>query len=234
VIDELTKKELFDLQPGPGYTLGKQNGGRMAENPLFEKYGQTFDPGRVIFREGDAGEHMFIIQTGQVRISKTIGGHEHELAVLEKGDFFGEMAIVSRMARTATATAVHSVSLLAFDRQGFMGMIEKNAKIALNIIDKLCRRLQNANGQIQMLFNRNQRSLIALNLYTRFSERGPDEQHLSIDKTVEQISLNLETPPKIVHEHIQALTETGIVAVKGNAIWLLDKSRLNQIAEFGG
>lgn len=206
----------------------------MAENPLFEKYGQTFDAGRVIFREGDQGDHMYIIQTGQVKISKSIGGREHELAVLEKGDFFGEMAIVSRIARTATATAVNSTQLLAFDRQGFMGMIEKNAKIALNIIDKLSRRLQNANSQIQMLYQRNQHSLIALNLYTRFGERKPDEQYLPLDRTVEQISLNLETPPELVREHFDELASGGVLSIKGNAVWLLDKGRLNQLANVGG
>jgi CRP-like cAMP-binding protein len=206
----------------------------MAENPLFEKYGQTFDPGKVIFHEGESGEHMFIIQSGEVKISKNIGGREHELAVLEKGDFFGEMAIVSRIARTATATAVNRTQLLAFDRQGFMGMIEKNAKIALNIIDKLCRRLQNANSQIQMMFQANQRSLIALNLYTRFSEKKPDEQHLPLDRTIEQISLNLETPSQLVQEQINEFIRQNILSTKGNAIWLLDKKTLNQIANPGG
>ncbi|TVQ22989.1 MAG: Crp/Fnr family transcriptional regulator [Spirochaetaceae bacterium] len=206
----------------------------MAENPLFEKYGQTFEPGRTIFTEGEQGDRMYIIQAGQVRISKNISGRDHELAILEKGDFFGEMAIVSLVARTATATAVGTVQLLAFDRHGFVGMIEKNAKIALNIIDKLCRRLQNANSQIQMMFQRNQRSLIALNLHSRFAERKPDEQYLALDKTLEQISMNLETPPKVVQECVSALADSGVVSVKGNAIWLMDRTRLSQIAELGG
>jgi CRP-like cAMP-binding protein len=206
----------------------------MAENPLFEKYGQTFDPGRKIFTEGEHGDHMYIIQGGHVRISKNIGGYDHELAILEKGDFFGEMAIVSRISRTANATAVDTVQLLAFDRQGFMGMIEKNAKIALNVIDKLCRRLQNANGQIQLLFQRNQRSLIALNLENRFNESSHEEKHLSLDKTIEVVSLNLETPPKIVEEHLMQLAKSGVLSIKGNAVILNDADRLNKIAECGG
>ncbi len=205
----------------------------MADNPLFEKYGQTFGPGKVIFGEGESGDHMFIIQTGQVKISKRIGGREHELAVLDKGDFFGEMAIVSRMARTATATAVNSTQLLAFDRQGFMGMIEKNAKIALNIIDKLCRRLQNANSQIQLMFQTNQRSLIALNLYTGFGEKKADEQYLPLDRTIESIALNLETPTELVQEHVNSFIRDGIVSAKGNAIWLMNKKDLYQIANPG-
>jgi CRP-like cAMP-binding protein len=177
---------------------------------------------------------MYIIQTGRVKISKNFGGREHELATLEKGDFFGEMAIVSRFARTATATTVNETQLLAFDRQGFMGMIEKNAKIALNIIDKLSRRLQHANSQIQLMFRSNQRSFIALSLYTRFGERTPEEQYLPLDRTVEQISLNLETPPSLVQEHLGELAASDIVSITGNAIRLLDKNRLNQIATVGG
>ena len=205
----------------------------MAENPLFEKYGQTFEAGKRIFQEGETGEHMFIIQFGEVKISKRIGGREHELAVLEKGDFFGEMAIVSRMARTATATAVNSTQLLAFDRQGFLGMIEKNAKIALNIIDKLCRRLQNANSQIQLMFQTNQRSLIALNLYTGFNDKKSDEQYLPLDRTIETVSLNLETPPELVQEHVNGFIQDGILTVKGNAIYLTNKKELYQIANPG-
>jgi len=206
----------------------------MAQNPLFEKYGQTIDADKVIFNEGDVGDHMYIIQAGRVRISKMIDGREHELAVLEKGDFFGEMAIVSRIARTATATAVNATQLLAFDRQGFMGMIEKNAKIALNVIDKLCRRLQNANSQIQMMFQRNQRSLIALSLYSKFGDRPENEQHLPLDKTLEQMSLNLETPAKLISSYLDDFVSAGIVSIKGNAIWLEDKQKLNLLAEMGG
>jgi CRP/FNR family cyclic AMP-dependent transcriptional regulator len=205
----------------------------MPENPLFEKYGQTIDPGKVVFREGEPGEHMYIIQSGAVRISRNVGGHEHELAVLEKGDFFGEMAIVSRINRTATATAVGTTQLLAFDRMGFLGMIEKNAKIALNVIDKLCRRLEGANNQIQMMFQRNQRSLIALNLQSRFAERPPEEQHLQLDKTVEQIALNLQTSPRVVQTLLQELAEAKVIALKGNAVWLIDRPRLLEIAEVG-
>jgi len=206
----------------------------MAENPLFEKYGQTIGAGKTIFNEGESGDRMFIIQTGRVRISKMIDGKEHELATLEKGDFFGEMAIVSRIDRTATATAVNATQLLAFDRQGFMGMIEKNAKIALNVIDKLCRRLENANSQIQLMFQRNQRSLIGLSLHTKFSERSADEQHLQLDKTLEQISLNLETPSKLVATYLEDFVTAGILDIKGNAIWLIDRNKLSQIAEMGG
>jgi CRP/FNR family cyclic AMP-dependent transcriptional regulator len=140
----------------------------MSDNVLFEKYGHVIPAGTVIFREGDEGNEIFIIQEGKVKISKSIGNNDHVLAILGKGDFFGEMAIVNRIRRTATAQTVTDTHLLAFDRQGFRSMIEKNSKIAMNIIDKLCRRLQQANMQIQQLKRKNAPALIALHLVYAF------------------------------------------------------------------
>ena len=207
----------------------------MAENPLFDKYGTTIRSGEVIFKEGDTGDRMYIIQDGTVKITKSIEGKEHELAQLGKGDFFGEMAIVlQNTKRSATATAFGSVQILAFDRQGFEGMIQKNAKIAMNVIDKLCRRLQNANAQIQQLFRTNERSLIALSLYNRFTEQATEEGKLTMDRTVEEISLNLETPSDFVSEVLYGFAEDGIIKIESNTIILKDKRRLVKLAREGG
>lgn len=203
----------------------------MAENLLFEKYGQTITSGKVIFRENEDGQHMYIIQDGIVRIGKTIDGKEHVLAELGKGDFFGEMALVTRVRRTATATAVGNVQLLAFDRAGFKSMIEKNARIALNVIDKLCRRLQHANSQIQQLFQKNERSVIALALYTRFRDRAADEQVLTLDRTIDELSKSFDMPASSVTSHLSALEEAQIIALTGNAIRLNDRARLTELAE---
>ena len=64
----------------------------MAEKNPFARFLSHFPAGKVLFREGDAGEDMYIIQSGRVAIKKRTGAHKDvTLAVLEKGDFFGEM-----------------------------------------------------------------------------------------------------------------------------------------------
>lgn len=203
----------------------------MAENILYEKYGHSIKAGTEIFREGQTGNQMYIIQSGTVRISKEFDGKLHVLAELGKGEFFGEMAIVSRMERTATATAATDVNLLAFDRAGFQSMIEKNAKIAMNVIDKLCRRLAEANAQIQHFFRKNEESLVALDLYNRFIDKKEGEPVLARDRVVKEISLNLEIPAQTVQSIIEDLTAREIVTVKQNALRLKNEGRLGQIAE---
>jgi len=201
------------------------------EQKLFEKYGMTVDEGKVFFKEGDEGRYMFIIQEGSVRITKNIEGREHTLAVLGKGDFFGEMAIVTQAARTATATAASTVKLLQFDREGFHSMIEKNAKIALNVIDKLCRRLQQANMQIQHLVRKNERGLIALNLHYAFTEKAGEQSCLEYAKLLRELSLNMEFPQEKIQKYINELREKQILKLDNDKLELLDAGRLGDIAE---
>ena len=198
---------------------------------LFEKFGRNVEPGKIIFKEGEIGEKMFIIQRGKVRITKSIAGKSHILAVLEKGDFFGEMAIVNQVKRTATVIAIDRVNLLVFDRNGFLNMVTKNAKIALNIIDKLCRRLQNANLQINHLVRKNGRGLIALCLSYAFRSTATTDAPIQYDRTVEEISLNLEFPTDSIELIFEELINDGIVSLEGNHLKLLDEEKLNIIAE---
>jgi len=204
------------------------------EQKLFEKYGMTVDKGKVFFTEGEEGEHMYIIQEGNVRITKNIDGRDHTLAVLSKGDFFGEMAIVTRTTRTATATAAGTVRLLRFDREGFLNMIEKNARIALNVIDKLCRRLQQANMQIQHLVRKNERGLIALNLHYAFTEKGSDNQGLEYARLLRELSLSLEFPQEKIQKYVGELREKQIFKLEEDRLILLDTGRLSDIAESAG
>jgi CRP-like cAMP-binding protein len=203
----------------------------MSDTALFGKYGKTFDSGKVIFREDEEGDKMYIIQEGTVRISKTIGDSEYTLAVLGKGDFFGEMAIVSRIKRSATAVAGETARLLEFDRQGFLGMIEKNAKIALNIIDKLCRRLQQANQQIQYLKEKDERGLVALQLRYAFTEGGLQNAILDKMKIIREISINLEIPSEKVMEHLKSFQDDRIIRIEGSSITLVDSDKLSSFGQ---
>jgi CRP-like cAMP-binding protein len=160
-----------------------------------------------------------------------MGGKEHTLAVLGKGDFFGEMAIVNRVRRTATATAGETVKYLEFDRKGFLNMIEKNAKIALNIIDKLCKRLQQANNQIQHLKINNAKGLVALNLHYAFAEAGLFNATLDKIKTIRDIAMNLELPPDDVASYIRQFQDERIIRSDDEKMILLDTKALTTLAE---
>ena len=202
-----------------------------SESDLFGKFGQTIEAGKIIFKEGEEGEQMYIIQSGKVKVSRSIGGKEQVLAIMGKGDFVGEMAIVNRVKRTATVSALDRVELLAFNREGFLNMINKNAKIALHIIDKLCRRLQNANLHIKHLARKNALGLVALNLLYTFQGVGLEHASLSYERTVQQFSGNLELAMDQVKAYLQEFERSGIIKVEGNKIRLSDYEKLNALVE---
>jgi CRP/FNR family cyclic AMP-dependent transcriptional regulator len=199
------------------------------ETILYQKFGRTVKPGENVFSEGETGDQMFIIQDGRVKVTKNLSGREHVLSTLGKGDFFGEMAIVNNVRRTATVTALTEVRLLAFNREGFLSMVTKNAKIALNIIDKLCRRLQNMNTQIQHLLKHNSRGLVALNLGYAF--RGSESGVIRTDRAIEEIALNLQVSLEEVKAVVDKLAAEGVIAMQGNQIMLVDPARLVAEAE---
>ena len=118
---------------------------------LFTRFGKKIPPGTVLFHEGDRGEEMFILQSGKVKISKRIRGVEKTLAMLEKGEFFGEMAILNDKPRSATAETVDECELLVIDRKTFDTLLRSNVEIAIRFIKRLADRLREANDQMEAL-----------------------------------------------------------------------------------
>ena len=106
-------------------------------DPLFARFGREYQPGDVLFHEGESGDVMFVIQSGAVRINKQAGGEQKVLAVLGPGEFLGEMAILNGKPRTATATVVEATRCLVIDAKTLESMVARSTEIALRLIKKL-------------------------------------------------------------------------------------------------
>jgi CRP-like cAMP-binding protein len=134
--------------------VAKLHVGAPAKTKLGE-FMQHFPAGKVIVREGEIGAEMFIIQQGQVRISRKAGGSDRELAILEKGDFFGEMALLEELPqRSATATAVTDVEALQLTASDLDGLLRRKPDIAIRMMMKLSERLREANRRYEELLGK--------------------------------------------------------------------------------
>jgi CRP-like cAMP-binding protein len=120
-----------------------------AEKNPFAKFLTHFDNGQVLFHEGDDGDDMYIIQSGRVAIKKKVKDGDTTLAVLEKGDFFGEMAILERLPRSATAEVVEEGDLIVISGEMFGDMIKANPEIAVRMLRKQSIRLRETNRQLE-------------------------------------------------------------------------------------
>lgn len=101
---------------------------------------KRFDAGSYLFHEGDAGNEMYVVLEGRVMISKYIpGGGEEALAILERGDFFGEMSLVDGQPRSADAVAHGGPArVVAFDELTLREVRQTDAQASIDFIRVLC------------------------------------------------------------------------------------------------
>jgi NADH:ubiquinone reductase (H+-translocating) len=84
---------------------------------------EHFEPGEVVFREGDRGDWLYVILDGEVEVLQSVPGHgETRLRQLGRGECFGEIALVSDRPRSATVRSLTAVNLLAVDREAFQAL----------------------------------------------------------------------------------------------------------------
>ncbi len=98
------------------------------------------EPGEEIFAEGEAGDALYLVLDGKVRIHRS----DRVIAELGERECFGEMAILDPAPRMATVTAINDTSLLKISREDFQEIILEKPEIAMGIIKVLTRRLRNA------------------------------------------------------------------------------------------
>lgn len=104
----------------------------------------SFEAGALVFEEGELGTEMFVIQEGRIEIFRHIRGEEKRVALLEKGDFFGEMAILEELPRNASARALEASRLLEVNGATFGQMLLDTPEIAIRMMRKLSHRLRRA------------------------------------------------------------------------------------------
>ena len=136
--------------------LFKERGLSAGEMKLLATFSseERFREGSMVFREGEKGEKLYIVLDGRVRISKFIPGvGEEALAVLDRGDFFGEMALIDDKARSADAKAHDGdATVLSIDRATLNEILSMDPHASLQFLNLLCRmisrRLREINEKI--------------------------------------------------------------------------------------
>jgi response regulator RpfG family c-di-GMP phosphodiesterase len=97
----------------------------------------SFEKDEIICREGEPGDSMFMIAEGEVSIEKDMGWGQRELRRMRAKEAFGEMALISREARSATVRAITRTECLQFDQEGFAALLEKDPHFAQRVAQVL-------------------------------------------------------------------------------------------------
>ncbi len=206
------------------------------EQEIFDKCGRSYNGNDSIFREGDIGNEMYIIQSGKVKITKQLkSGEEKTLVILGPGDFFGEMAVIDKDVRSANATALEASRLIALDEEVFEMHMQSNPKIVKKILKNLTSRLRDANQQIANLMIKDANRLVAntiLLVVHKHGEEGPDGITMDIPFTISELSKMCGLEMSKTHEIVDKLMKAKVIRLSGEAITVNSLDSLEKFIKY--
>jgi CRP-like cAMP-binding protein len=118
---------------------------------MLDTLGKSYADGEYIVRQGEVGDCMYVIQSGEVEVIKRMGQEEFCLAVLGAGDFFGEMALFEREVRSASVRAINEVWVLTLERRAFLRRVHEDPSFAFRMLEKMSKRVRELDGRLVRL-----------------------------------------------------------------------------------
>ena len=113
--------------------------------------GREYKGGDVIVHQGEMGDCMYVIQEGEVEVVRVDNGSIIRLAVLGRGDFFGEMSVFEKEVRSATVRALDKVRVITVDKKTFMRRIQEDPTLAFRIFQTMASRIKLLNEELVTL-----------------------------------------------------------------------------------
>lgn len=110
--------------------------------------GKEYKAGEVVFRQGDKGNCMFVIQDGEVEAVVDSDGRELRLRTMGPNEFFGEMALFEKEVRTATIRALKPSRILSIDKKNFLGGIHEDPSLAYRIVQTMSHRIRDLTDRL--------------------------------------------------------------------------------------
>ncbi|MEJ2546797.1 MAG: cyclic nucleotide-binding domain-containing protein [Gemmatimonadota bacterium] len=108
--------------------------------------GRDYYGGETVVRQGETGDCMYVVQAGKVEVVQDTDRGEQRLAVLETGDFFGEMALFEREVRSATVRALGDARVLKIDKKTLLRRIKEDPLLAVNMLQAMSGRIRELNA----------------------------------------------------------------------------------------
>jgi len=110
--------------------------------------GKLYASGEQVVRQGDRGNCMYVVQSGQLEVLREEHDGQVRIAVMGAGDIFGEMSIFEREVRSASVRALGEARVLTVDKKTFLRRIEEDPPLAFNLVKIMSRRIRLLSEQI--------------------------------------------------------------------------------------
>jgi CRP/FNR family cyclic AMP-dependent transcriptional regulator len=199
-------------------------------------HSRTYPRGQVIFREGEPGRTLYVIDRGQVKLStRAPGGRELLVAILGRGQIFGELEMFDGGPRGMTARTMEHVEAFALDKHLVQAMLRTRPAFVRRLLELMARRLRRADQAAQDLVFFDASTRLARRLLQLAEEHGapdPDapQVRITVRLTQDEVGQMIGVNRSSVNRVLRALASQGLVDWNGGKPVILDPSRLGEMA----
>jgi CRP/FNR family cyclic AMP-dependent transcriptional regulator len=190
---------------------------------LLQRFGRCYPKGKNIFQEGDIGQDVYYILSGQVQIEKGTGKLKKILTTLAPGEYFGEMSAIIPSPRTATAYTLDDSYIAVIGRETFQALLRNSGEVSFLILQESARRLKTTSD----LLDQASQSLTRLKaLLFLLSDEGAGPE----GPVLERLAAYLHKDPQETAAILEWLDSEGVIELKDGRIDSLDEHALRRLA----
>ena len=186
--------------------------------------------GQSLFKEGDDGDHLFVVSSGKVKLgTKSVDGRENLLMILGPGDMFGELSLFDSGPRTATATAVTDSKLLALGQDKVIPWVKEHPEVSLQLLARLASRLRRTNEVVGDLVFSDVPGRVAkalIDLGVKFGDKRTEGLFVNHDLTQEELAQLVGASRETVNKALADFAQRGWLRLEARSVMILDYERL--------
>ena len=184
---------------------------------------KRFPKNTIVFSKGDESDSLYIIQSGRVKaVIHDTEGKEIVLSLIGSGEYFGEMAALDGVPRSATIVTKEPTEMLIVHRNDFKSILASNPDMAFNLLKVLLERLRRANEKIESLAFTNVHGRVA-NLLMQFAERRGQQWVIEEKLTHQEIANMIGSSREMVSRILGELAESGHISIDQKRITINKK-----------
>ena len=188
--------------------------------------------GSILFKEGDEGEHLYVIIDGKLKLGTSSGdGRENLLSILGPGEMFGELSLFDPGPRTSTATAVTDSKLLSLSHEKVIPWLRQNPEVSLQLLTRLSQRLRRTNEAVGDLVFSDVPGRVAkalIDLGDRFGKTSAEGLLVNHDLTQEELAQLVGASRETVNKALADFAGRGWLKLDGRSVLITDVERLSK------
>jgi CRP/FNR family cyclic AMP-dependent transcriptional regulator len=194
---------------------------------------RKFQQGEAIFQQGDPGQALYLIESGQVRIYlQDEEGQETSVVVYGPGEIFGELAVIDGLPRSASVVAMEDTAVYMLNRDGFRKHMRNSPQLALNFMKALSVRVRYSTQQVESLALLDVPSRLARKLLELARQHGsvvPEGVRINLTLNQSDLAGLVGTTRESINKTLGTFRRQGLILMEQGRLTILDPEALREL-----